>query len=108
MLSRWSAQVAVDSLVRHVQSDIGGPSRRTCYNPGSAIATPASRACPRAAPDTRPPSEGRPCQVGQSSVSRSSKSSRLRDNLERAPVNSHLQRRYLATLEHLKTELEAI
>jgi len=34
--------------------------------------------------------------------------SRLRDNLSRVPVNSDLQRRYLATLDKQETELEAI
>jgi hypothetical protein len=33
---------------------------------------------------------------------------RLRDNLERVPANSDLQRRYLATLDKQETELEAI
>jgi hypothetical protein len=33
---------------------------------------------------------------------------RLRDNLERVPSNSDLQRRYLATLDKQETELEAI
>jgi hypothetical protein len=34
--------------------------------------------------------------------------SRLRDNLERVPANSDLQRRYLATLDKQENELEAI
>jgi hypothetical protein len=34
--------------------------------------------------------------------------SRLRDNLERVPANSDLQRRYLATLDRQETELETI
>jgi preprotein translocase subunit SecD len=33
---------------------------------------------------------------------------RLRDNLERVPANSDLQRRYLATLDKQETDLEAI
>ena len=50
-------------------------------------------------------------KVGQTDAQRQQiveEQARLRDNLERVPANSDLQRRYLATLDRQENELEAL